>query len=413
MHYKNSYIGLIYLWILLYFLPQHMHGQSVNTGTMVIMEGTEVSTLGDFDNKESGDLINDGSFYIYANWNNDGLVSFTPGLENGYTLFQGRFGKQKISGGMPSDFYHILLDNPAAQPAFELSGDIIISGRAEFKDGIIDGQDFGGLVSFQSGASHRGVGDHSFVDGQVLKGGNEYFVFPIGDQELFRMASMAKGGNSTDGFVAQYILQNSGIQFPHRSKEVTIDLIDDTEYWVVNRAEGESNLVLTLSWDERTTPASILEDKTGQELHIVRWDDVNGIWIDEGGLVNEDEKTITTAVSGYGVFTLGKVLVEDTPEKNLIVYNGISPNGDGRNDFFFIKGIELYPDNTVEIYNRWGVKVFETQGYDNSASRFDGYSNGRATINNSDLLPTGTYFYIIKYKDNNSMRDLSGYLYIN
>lgn len=413
MHYKNSYIGLIYLWILLYFLPQHMHGQSVNTGTMVIMEGTEVSTLGDFDNKESGDLINDGSFYIYANWNNDGLVSFTPGLENGYTLFQGRFGKQKISGGMPSDFYHILLDNPAAQPAFELSGDIIISGRAEFKDGIIDGQDFGGLVSFQSGASHRGVGDHSFVDGQVLKGGNEYFVFPIGDQEIFRMASKANGGEIGDGFTGQYFLENSNSIHPHLNKEVTIDLIDNAEYWVVDRAAGNSDIVLTLSWDERTTPSELLVDKTGQELHIVRWDDGSQMWVDEGGVSNEEQRIVTTAVSGFGVFTLAKVLVEDTPEENLIVYNGLSPNGDGRNDFFYIKGIELFPDNTVEIYNRWGVKVYETKGYDNNASRFDGYSRGRATFNNNELLPVGTYFYIIKYKEGNSIRDLSGYLYIN
>lgn len=413
MRYINSYFIFLFLLNFLLFLPKLVHGQTANTGTMVIMEGTEVSTLGDFDNKESGDLINDGSFYIYGNWNNDGLVSFTPGIESGLTLFQGRYGKQQISGNLPSDFYDILLDNPAQQPAFELSTDIMISGRAEFKDGIINGHDFGGLVSFQPGATHRKVGDHSFVDGQVAKIGKENFIYPIGDYEMFRMASMANGGDSTDQFNAQYFLENSATQYPHLNKEVTIDLIDDAEYWVVDRILGNSDLVLTLSWDERTTPSVLLEDKTGQELHIVRWDETSQMWIDEGGVASKDEKIVTTAVTGYGVFTFAKVLVEDTPEENLIVYNGLSPNGDGRNDFFFIKGIELFPDNTVEIYNRWGVKVFETRGYDNNGSRFDGYSHGRATFNNNELLPVGTYFYIIKYKDGNSMRDLSGYLYIN
>src|SRR5690606_36863729 len=413
MSYKDSYLKLLFVLSFLLLFSELIHSQTVNTGTMVIMEGTEVSTLYNFDNKQSGDLINDGAFYIYGDWNNEGLVSFTPDLGSGYTLFQGRYGKQKITGSMPSDFYDILLDNPAAQPAFELSGDIIISGKAEFKDGIVDGNDFGGLVSFQSGATHRKVGDHSFVDGPVLKSGDENFIYPIGDREIFRMASIANGGEIEDGFKAQYFFQNSNTQHPHLNKEVTIDLIDNAEYWVVDRTVGNSDLVLTLSWDERTTPSALLEDKTGQELHIVRWDDVSQMWIDEGGVANEDQRIVTTAVSGFGVFTLAKVLVEDTPEENLIVYNGLSPNGDGRNDFFYIKGIELYPDNTVEIYNRWGVKVFETNGYDNNASRFDGYSHGRATFNNNELLPVGTYFYIIKYKEGNSMRDLSGYLYIN
>src|SRR5690606_910215 len=302
------------------FLPGLSFGQTVNTGTVVIMEGTEVSTLYNFDNKQSGDIINDGTFYIYGNWNNDGLVSYTPDIESGYTLFQGMYGKQQITGSMPSDFYDILLDNPAAQPAFQLSGDIIISGRAEFKDGIVDGNDFGGLVSFQTGATHRKVGDHSFVDGPVLKAGDENFTYPIGDDEMYRMASIAGGGEINDGFKAQYFLENSNSLYPHLSKEVTIDLIDNAEYWVVDRTVGNSDQVLTLSWDERTTPSELLEDKTGQELHIVRCDDVRQMWIDEGGVSNVDQQIVTTRVSGFGMFTLGRVLVEDTPEENLIVY---------------------------------------------------------------------------------------------
>ncbi|WP_161554598.1 gliding motility-associated C-terminal domain-containing protein [Sinomicrobium soli] len=388
-------------------------GQTVNTGTMTIAPGTEVSTLGHFDNTENGDVMNDGIFYIYGNWNNDGLVSFTPGQDTGNTLFQGIYGKQRISGNMPSDFYNILFDNPASQPAFELSGDISISGLAGFKDGIVDGDAFGGLVTFQQGATHDRVADQSFVDGQVRKIGNEAFVYPIGDEKMYRRAATTGPANPDDHFTSQYILENSDTRYPHLEKEVVIDRIDDAEYWEINRTNGNSSVVLTLSWDNRTTPAGLLAEETGRDLHIVRWDEISGQWVDEGGVANVEEKTVTTAVSGYGIFTFAKVLVEDTPEHDLIVYNGVSPNGDGRNDFFFIKGLERYPDNTVEIYNRWGVKVYEGRGYDNSAIRFDGYSHGRATVNSNKMLPTGTYFYIIKYKEGNATRDLSGYLYIN
>ena len=100
------------------------------------------------------------------------------------------------------------------------------------------------------------------------------------------------------------------------------------------------------------------------------------------------------------------------------VYNAISPNGDGKNDSFLLEGIECYPNNSLEIYNRWGVKVFETKGYDNSSRLFSGYSDGRSTISRNELLPTGTYFYTLKYEysydgvSGKQIIDKTGYLYI-
>ncbi|KAB1153318.1 gliding motility-associated C-terminal domain-containing protein, partial [Flavobacterium luteum] len=84
------------------------------------------------------------------------------------------------------------------------------------------------------------------------------------------------------------------------------------------------------------------------------------------------------------------------------VKNAFSPNGDALNEVFTILNIEdrtCFPTNTVEIYNRWGVLVFETNQYDNSTRVFRGISEGRATVNKSAELPTGTYFYIIQYTD--------------
>ncbi|KAF2329482.1 T9SS type B sorting domain-containing protein, partial [Flavobacterium daemonense] len=96
------------------------------------------------------------------------------------------------------------------------------------------------------------------------------------------------------------------------------------------------------------------------------------------------------------------------------VLNAFSPNGDSKNTRFYIQGIECYPDNTVEIYNRWGVLVFDIDHYNNEDRVFVGVSAGRATIKESDGLPVGTYFYILKYKDNDSnQHEQSGYLYLN
>lgn len=97
------------------------------------------------------------------------------------------------------------------------------------------------------------------------------------------------------------------------------------------------------------------------------------------------------------------------------VFNAVSPNDSpGLNDFFYIKGIECYPNNTVEIYNRWGVLIYETNGYNNTDKAFKGISEGRVTIDKSKGLPDGTYFYIIKYVNFSGVSiDESGYLYLN
>ena len=96
------------------------------------------------------------------------------------------------------------------------------------------------------------------------------------------------------------------------------------------------------------------------------------------------------------------------------VLNAFSPNGDSKNSRFYIQGLECYPDNTVEIYNRWGVLVFDIDHYSNEDRAFIGISAGRATVKQTDGLPVGTYFYILKYKDSASKQhELSGYLYLN
>ena len=91
----------------------------------------------------------------------------------------------------------------------------------------------------------------------------------------------------------------------------------------------------------------------------------------------------------------------------------ISADNDGINDFFNIVNIESFPSNSVKIYNRWGVVVYEVDGYENGPNAFRGISEGRATLQQGDQLPEGVYFYTIKYMIDNRPMSKSGYLYIN
>ncbi|WP_164515311.1 Ig-like domain-containing protein [Flavobacterium ustbae] len=97
----------------------------------------------------------------------------------------------------------------------------------------------------------------------------------------------------------------------------------------------------------------------------------------------------------------------------IVIYNAVSANGDDQNGRFYVKGLECYPENTVQIFNRWGVLVFEREHYNNDDIAFRGVSEGRVTIKDSNGLPEGTYYYIIRYKDRQSLpHQEAGYLYL-
>jgi gliding motility-associated-like protein len=71
----------------------------------------------------------------------------------------------------------------------------------------------------------------------------------------------------------------------------------------------------------------------------------------------------------------------------LVVYDVFSPNGDGTNDQWIVDGLDAYPDNELQIFNRWGNVVFEAKPYLND---WDGESD------KGEPLPSATYYYILK-----------------
>ena len=81
-------------------------------------------------------------------------------------------------------------------------------------------------------------------------------------------------------------------------------------------------------------------------------------------------------------------------EDTLIIPNIFTPNGDGKNDYFFIKNIEYWSIN-LQVFNRWGNEVYKEDNYQNN---WDGKSKGNP-------LADGTYFYIIKAKGKYSGRE--------
>ncbi|MCX7546353.1 gliding motility-associated C-terminal domain-containing protein [Xanthomarina sp. F1114] len=105
--------------------------------------------------------------------------------------------------------------------------------------------------------------------------------------------------------------------------------------------------------------------------------------------------TIEYTTSGPCPETSGQSFTTDT----CVIPQVITPNGDGINDSFNLTG---YNVNSLEIFNRNGIKVFSYKGV--YTNQFEGISD------KGDKLPTGTYFYVMKYQEGEVK---SAWLYIN
>ena len=104
----------------------------------------------------------------------------------------------------------------------------------------------------------------------------------------------------------------------------------------------------------------------------------------------------------YGCSDTARIVIKInnvTNEINTLIPNAISPNGDGKNDVWKLEFISLlYPNTEVEIYNRWGEKIYNSKGY---LLPWDGTYNG-------SQLPVGTYYYVINLNDSKITEPLKG-----
>ncbi len=108
--------------------------------------------------------------------------------------------------------------------------------------------------------------------------------------------------------------------------------------------------------------------------------------------------TYTATITDANGCTVQTTITITQPE-DVVLPTGYTPNGDGYNDFFVVRGIDAYPNNTFTVYNRWGNVVFDTFNYKNDWA-------GQNT--SGEQLPNGTYFVIITLKDGE--RTLQGYV---
>ncbi|WP_316829641.1 Calx-beta domain-containing protein [Pedobacter aquatilis] len=99
------------------------------------------------------------------------------------------------------------------------------------------------------------------------------------------------------------------------------------------------------------------------------------------GFTGQDSFTYRVR-DAYGYYTNVASVVLTANLYGLTIPNLFTPNGDGTNDTFEIRGLNQYPVNTLQIVNRWGNEVFHANGYQNNWT--------------GEGLNEGTYYYLLR-----------------
>ncbi|MCU0359772.1 MAG: gliding motility-associated C-terminal domain-containing protein [Bacteroidia bacterium] len=108
------------------------------------------------------------------------------------------------------------------------------------------------------------------------------------------------------------------------------------------------------------------------------------------------EYTLSPTYAKVDTLDLTLTVEDNNPPCPLTVYNGLTLNGDGINDVFYIENIHSYKNNKVSFFNRWGVKMAEITGYNNDDKVWP-------LDKEIDKLISGTYFYIIDKGDDTEL----------
>lgn len=104
--------------------------------------------------------------------------------------------------------------------------------------------------------------------------------------------------------------------------------------------------------------------------------------------------TYTVILTSFNGICSDTAMVIIKVGEELTIPEIFTPNGDGKNDPFYIPGLDAFPKNSLKIYNRWGNIVYEAAPYNND---WNGIPNKGGI--GSGKLPVGAYFYILDLGD--------------
>ena len=355
-------------------------------GSVVSIGANTIFTVSD-SLVNNGTLTNNGNMVMGGVWQN--LGTYNPGTGEITFNSPSNSGPQIINHNNQS-FSKLTISGGGVKL---MLADLTIVDELILSDGIMSTQN-DSKVYFQQGATITGGSDESHIKARVYQLGTGDKLFPVGDGTHYLPVEILDITTSSELEVKLSEFSTPQV-FDFNSELADVS---SKRYWEVELVTGSlsgSQISLPVKGDEglsANTLQYVVVESAASPIEFKPLGQSSFIGSESDGTVTS-QSAVTSKLVSVG-----------TLSEKIIVYNAISADGDARNAIMKIANIDLYPNNTVSVFNRWGDKVFEVKGYNNTDRVF----RGEANVGGNKDLAAGTYFYKIDKGDGSSL--VSGYL---
>lgn len=267
-----------------YFMPANGQGNDFNGNVTYIKTGSGLMYPS----------YNSASTYAKNITVNSSTTVRFGAAGNGRTIFDGNAAQSiNIIGGTPTpEFRDIQTSNISSD--ITLNTPIIILKELDLDHGNIITTS-SNVIYMNDNTTVSSVSNSAYIDGPIVKIGNDAFTFPTGKDGYYAPITMSKPNSSSSRFEAEYkhtSPQTDG--FDTTAISSGLDHISNYEYWILNRLAGSNNVKATIGWN--STRSGHIGSGTRCDLRVARWNGTK--WVNEGNGGVTGNATSGTIITG-------------------------------------------------------------------------------------------------------------------
>ncbi|WP_207532920.1 gliding motility-associated C-terminal domain-containing protein [Desertivirga arenae] len=396
---RSTWRHIVFAAALLYFKAE---AQVVNTGQTLHLGENSLLFLSEGYRHDEGQISGEGTLEIKGNIVNNSSNTIFENQSKATVFLNGNI--QNISG------------NPLSVPNLKLGGfgdkelktNATITNSLSLDDRLLNIGD--NKLSISSPAVDALSRSTGFIttneNGALLRNTNSngQYLFPLGSiknnpsfkkfnsidvNPLYRPVIIEPENQELNTYTLNLVNQNPDPLYPVSQRTSDIEKVSDKYFYILDHTAGSSK------FGTKFFQVKAIENNAA----VVLWKNEHSRWekvstgVEEGILGDRLDRSLSfTSAAGL------KNQVVSFADIPFIFFNAFSPDGDGKNDTWQIQNIELYPENTLTIFNRWGDEVYKTRNYSPTNS-WDG----------SNLQP-GTYFYVLSVNVNGNKNTYKGFI---
>ena len=232
-------------------------------------------------------------------------------------------GNQQLSfAGTLANSVTIKVNNKSG---ITLISPLTLNYRLQLTEGVIK-TSVTNLLTLQDNCTTDGASATSFINGPMLKNGDDDFEFPLGKQGNYApLAITGSNGGGSDEFMAEYFTGDPGTRFGSSIENPPVLRISKLEYWQLDQKHGSSSKKVRLSVGNFSDATEL------SSLVVTRWNESDNRWQSEGNSVFAGlavGSLTSNDTHNFGALTLGSIVPLQNPLPSNYIKLGIAYQSD-------------------------------------------------------------------------------------